>query len=164
VLDVEALVRARDPRAIVALDEVGNPHNVGAIVRSAAFFGAGAVLVEGPEDRAPMLPAAVRVAQGGAEHVAMARTSDLAPALRRMAAAGIAVVGADVRGQKSLSAFRWPRQVVIVLGNEGEGMKRSVREACTELLVIEGSGAVESLNVSVAAGVLLASWAASSRR
>lgn len=164
VLDVDALVAARDPRAIVALDDVGNPHNVGAIVRSAAFFGAGAVLVEGPPDRAPILPAAVRVAQGGVEHLATARAPELVPALRRLAQSGFAIVGADVRGTRPLSQLRWPERVVIVMGSEAEGMRRAVREACTELVAIEGSGAVESLNVSVAAGVLLASWAASRAR
>lgn len=146
-------------RCAVALDDVGNPHNVGAIVRSAAFFGADALLVEGPADRAPILPAAVRVAQGGAEHVEVVRADALAPALRALASAGVAVIGTDVRGARPLGALRWPPRAVIVLGSEGEGMRREVREACTALVTIAGSDAVESLNVGVAAGVLLHAWA-----
>jgi RNA methyltransferase, TrmH family len=161
VLGVDALLAPGAFEALVALDDVGNPHNVGAIVRSAAFFGVDTVLVAGPADRAPMSPAAVRVAQGGAEHVRVARADGVAGALRRLAEEGVAVVGADVRGGTALPAFRWPRRVAIVLGHEGEGMREEVRRACTDLVFIPGTGAVESLNVSVAAGVMLASWAAS---
>ncbi|UJR78646.1 TrmH family RNA methyltransferase [Sandaracinus amylolyticus] len=164
VLDVDALIGWRDARAILALDDVANPHNVGAIVRSAAFFGAGALLVEGPTDRAPLTPAAVRVAQGGAEHLAMARTERLPDALRKLAARGFAVVGADVRGARPLRELRWPERVVLVMGSEGEGLRHAVLDACTDRVVIEGTGAVESLNVSVAAGVLLASWASTRSR
>jgi TrmH RNA methyltransferase len=146
-------------RSVIALDDVGNPHNVGAIVRTASFFGVDALLAVAPEGRSPLLPAAVRAAQGAAEHLAIVRADALAPALARLAAARVAVIGTDVRASRSLHALRWPARVVLVLGSEGEGMHRDVRAACTELVVIPGAGHVESLNVSVAAGVVLSAWA-----
>jgi TrmH RNA methyltransferase len=156
---------ARGPwRCAVALDDVENPHNVGAIVRTAAFFGADAVLVAPPADRAPLAPAAVRVAQGGAEHVAVARAASMAEALSAIARAGIAVIGTDVRTERALASLAWPPRCVVVLGSEAEGISPDVRRACTDLVAIRGSGRVESLNVSVAAGVLLASWAGGRQR
>lgn len=166
VLSVDALVSAlRDGkcRAVLALDDVANPHNAGALVRSAAFFGIDAILVEAPADRAPLTPAAVRVAQGGLEHVVVVRADDLGQGLGRIAASGVAVIGTDVRASRRLDEVRWPARVAIVVGSEGTGMRENVRRACTELVVIPGTGAVESLNVSVAAGVVLAGWAARSR-
>lgn len=161
VLGVDALVGAlRDGkcRAAIALDDVSNPHNVGAILRTAAFFGVEALLIASPEDRAPIAPAAVRIAQGGAEHVVIVRCDALAPALRRIADARVMVLGTDVRGARSIDEVRWPARAVIALGSEAEGMTNAVRGACTELVTIPGSGAVDSLNVSVAAGVVLAAW------
>lgn len=158
VLSVDALVNAlRDGkcRAVLALDTVANPHNAGALVRSAAFFGVDAILVEGQEGKPLLTPAATRIAQGAMEHVVAVRAGDMADALRRIAAAGVAVVGTDVRATKTLGEMKWPVRVAIVLGSEGAGMREPVRRACTELLVIPGSGKVESLNVSVAAALLL---------
>ncbi|MDQ3037971.1 MAG: RNA methyltransferase [Myxococcota bacterium] len=159
---LDTLLRERW-RGAIAIDDVSNPHNVGAIVRSAAFFGIEALLVAGDPDRAPLTPSAVRVAQGGAEHVHVVRERELAPALRRLASSGVAVVGTDVRGKRALDDVRWPERTMIVLGSEGEGMSAAVRSACTELVTIPGSGAVESLNVGVAAGVMLATWARAMR-
>ncbi len=164
---LEALLeRLKEGRtaSVVALDDVGNPHNVGAIIRTAAFFGIEALLVAAPEGRSILSPSAVRIAQGGAERVALVRTDELAPALASIAAAGIAVVGTDVRGTHTLDAYRWPARSVIVLGNEGDGIHGDVRRACTAALTIPGSGAVESLNVSVAAGVVLSAWSRGTSR
>lgn len=163
LLSVEALLGAlRDGkcRAVLALDDIGNPHNAGALVRTAAFFGIDAVLLEVPPGEPPLSTAAIRVAQGGAEHVHFVRAGQLAPALSRIAQLGVAVVGTDVRASRSLAELRWPARAVIVVGSEGAGMREASRRACTELVAIPGRGAVESLNVSVAAGVVLASWAA----
>jgi TrmH RNA methyltransferase len=151
-------------RGAIAIDDVSNPHNVGAIVRTAAFFGIDALITAGDLEKPPLSPSAVRVAQGGAEHVELVRERELVPTLRRLAAAGVAVIGTDVRGKRSVDALRWPARTVIVLGSEGAGMSAPVRSACTELVTIPGSGHVESLNVSVAAGVLLASWARSTNK
>lgn len=146
---------------LVALDRVANPHNIGAILRSAAFFGASGLLIAGPASkRAGLPPAAVRVAEGGAEHVPAVRVAELAPALRQLAQSGIAIVGADLRAPQALAELRWPRRALLVLGSEELGLSPAVRAACATVVHIAGKGAVESLNVSVAAGVLMASFAA----
>lgn len=163
--DAAALAR-RAPEAglILALDRVKNPHNVGAILRSAAFFGAaGMVLACESSKRGGLPPAAVRVAEGGAEQVPVARVAELPSALRELSRAGFGVVGADAHAERTLSELRWPKRTVLVLGSEDLGLAQSVRAACDATVRIEGRGGVESLNVSVAAGVLLSSFEASRR-
>lgn len=162
--DLETIVRRTEPRGlIVALDGVQNPHNIGAILRTAAFFGAVGLLLAGQRGaRAEGLPpAALRVAEGGAEHVGVVRVPDLAATLRQLAQAGLSIVGADAHAKRSLTELRWPARGVLVLGSEAVGLAREVRDLCDVTVRVVGRGAVESLNVSVAAGVMLASHAAS---
>jgi TrmH RNA methyltransferase len=139
----------------IAFDRVRNPYNVGAILRSAAFFGATGALF-GPMAPAPTLsPLAVRVAEGGVEHLALARTTDLGASLRALREAGVAVVGADGRANTGVDALRRRRPTVLVVGHEREGLSAHVRQACDLMVAVGGTGAVESLNVSIAASVLL---------
>jgi TrmH RNA methyltransferase len=149
----EALVRARG--TAVALDRVRNPYNVGAILRSAAFFAVDAVLLGAPAPHPGLAPTAVRVAEGGVEHLQLARTTDLADTLARLRARGIRVVGADAHATASAFGFAFPRPVVVVVGNEREGLGERVRAQCDALVSIPGGSAVESLNVGVAAGILV---------
>jgi len=162
--DLETIARRTRPRGlIVALDGVQNPHNIGAILRSAAFFGAAGLVLGGQRGaRAEGLPpAALRVAEGGAEHVGVVRVPDLVAALHQLAQAGLSIVGADAHAERSLTELRWPPRVVLVLGSEAAGLAREVRDMCSATVRVVGRGALESLNVSVAAGVMLASHAAS---
>jgi len=162
--DLETMARRTEPRGlIVALDGVQNPHNIGAILRSAAFFGAVGLVLAGQRGaRADGLPpAALRVAEGGAEHVGVLRVPDLVTALRQLAQAGLSIVGADAHAERSLAALRWPPRAVLVLGSEAAGLAPEVRAMCDVTARVVGRGALESLNVSVAAGVMLASHAAS---
>ncbi len=152
---VELLVRRKG--AAVALDRVRNPYNVGAIVRTAAFFGIDAVVLGAPAPHPALAPDAVRVAEGGAEHVALARTTDLADTLARLRKRGIAVIGADATAKASARTFRFSRPVVVVVGHEREGLGPRVREQCDTLVAIEGARVIESLNVAVAAGILISS-------
>ena len=140
----------------VALDRVRNPYNVGAVLRSAAFFGAGAMLLGTPAPHPGLPPTAVRVAEGGAEHVPLARTTDLADTLARLRTRGIRVFGADGEARASAMGFAFGRPAVLVVGSEREGLGERVRAECDALVAVRGAGTVESLNVAVAAGVLLA--------
>jgi tRNA G18 (ribose-2'-O)-methylase SpoU len=154
----DALQRSRSGRSAgtaVALDRVRNPYNVGAIVRSAAFFGVGAVLLGAPAPHPGLAPTAVRVAEGGAEHLHLARTTDLAETLARLRARGIRVVGADGEAKTSSVGFAFCRPAVLVVGSEREGLGERVRAQCDALIAVRGGGSVESLNVAVAAGVLV---------
>lgn len=163
---LETLVRragAAGDGLVLALDGVDNPHNVGAVLRSVAFFGAAGLLVADATRKA-LPPSAVRIAEGGAEHAPVVHVPLLAPALGELRARGLTVVGTDSHDGIPLHAFHWPARCVLVLGAERAGMSADVRKACELVACIEGSGALESLNVAVAAGVLLASRAAHARR
>jgi TrmH RNA methyltransferase len=153
----------RDRGVVVALAQVRNPYNIGAILRSAAFFGARAVLLGAPAPHPGLTPLAVRVAEGGAEAVLLARTTDLVPWLERLRARGVAVVGAAGGAPTRWDRYAFPRPCALVLGNEREGLPERVRACCEVVVSIAGAGALESLNVSVAAGVLLAAAAREDR-
>lgn len=161
-------VTADDPRqwarrgeALLVLDRIGNAHNLGAIARTAAFFGVPRIVI--PDDAAAARPtdAAQRVAEGGFEHLEVWQARNLALLARDLAAAGYDVIGAATRGATSVrsrpkgrhEAARKP--VALFLGNEEHGLAPEVAAACTRLVTIPGSGRVESLNVSVAAAVLI---------
>jgi TrmH RNA methyltransferase len=140
----------------IALDRVRNPYNVGAIVRSAAFFAVDAVLLGAPAPHPGLPPTAVRVAEGGGEHLQLARTTDLADTLARLRSRGIRVVGADGKAKTASAGFAFGRPAVLVVGSEREGLGERVRAQCDAVVAVRGGGAVESLNVAVAAGVLVA--------
>jgi TrmH RNA methyltransferase len=146
------------PQCALWLDGVGNPHNLGAILRASAHFGVAAVLL--PKTSALALSgAAARVAEGGAEVVAFVRMGREDNAMAQLHGAGFALAATVVRGGADLFAARLPERLVYVLGAEGEGMDAGLAAACDLRLSIPGSGAVESLNVAAATAVLLAQWA-----
>ena len=139
---------------IVYLDGVQNPHNLGSIMRTAAHFGVAAI-VGRAGDLPPLSPAAVRVAEGAAETVPVADLADPPADLGRLKRAGWRVVVTSSHGGESLYAAALPPRAVVVLGSEAEGVSRAV-DALADLRVqIPGTGTVESLNVSVACGVVL---------
>ena len=139
------------------LDGVGNPHNLGAILRSSAHFGVAAILQ--PRDSILALSgAAARVAEGGAEQVPMVRMGDREDALAQLRGAGFQLAATVVRGGSDLFKARLPQRLVYVMGAEGEGMDAGLAAGCELGLSIPGSGAVESLNVAAATAVFLAEW------
>ena len=145
------------PQCALWLDGVGNPHNFGAILRSAAHFGAGAILL--PAHSALALSgAAARVAEGGAERVSMVRLDDDREAMKQLRDAGFALGATVVEGGNDLFATPLPQRMVYVLGAEREGMDRDLAAECDLRVSIPGTGAVESLNVAAATAVLLAAW------
>lgn len=145
--------------AALALDRVRNPYNVGAILRSAAFFGLNGVLLGAPAPHPALAPDALRVAEGGAEDLLLSRTTDLAPSLAKLRARGVHVIGAESDGAESLHDASLPRPVVIVVGHEREGLSDRVRATCERMVTIPGGGLVGSLNVAVTAGVFCAALA-----
>ncbi|HJL19826.1 MAG TPA: TrmH family RNA methyltransferase, partial [Sandaracinaceae bacterium LLY-WYZ-13_1] len=149
-----AALAARPAARMVFLDGVGNPHNVGAILRSAAHFGAGALVGLADELPSPS-GATARIAEGGAEHVPVMRWNHPKRSLSRVAEAGFCRVATVVEGGEPLYAAELPRHCVFMLGAEREGLSESARRLADRAVTIPGTGAVESLNVSVAAAVLL---------
>jgi 23S rRNA (guanosine2251-2'-O)-methyltransferase len=142
------------PPLLLVLDGVTDPHNLGACLRSADAAGVAAVIV--PRDRAAGLTPVVRkVAAGAAESVPLIAVVNLARTLRELKERGLWLIGTCDDAPRTLYDADLSGPTVLVMGAEGEGMRRLTREACDELVSIPMGGAVESLNVSVAAGVTL---------
>jgi 23S rRNA (guanosine2251-2'-O)-methyltransferase len=148
------LEAASGPPLILALDGVQDPHNLGACMRSADAAGVHAVIA--PADRAVGLTAAARkVACGAAETVPFVQVTNLARCLRKLKDDGLWVVGADGDAEDSVFDVDFTGPMVVVLGAEEKGLRRLTREECDMLAHIPMAGSVASLNVSVAAGVVL---------
>ena len=145
------------PHCALWLDGVGNPHNLGAILRSAAHFGAAAVLLPKHSTMA-LSGAAARVAEGGAEQLPFVRLGREDNAIAQLHGAGFVLAATVVRGGADVFATTLPQRLVYVIGAEGEGMDPKLAALCDLRLSIPGSGAVESLNVAAATAVLLAQW------
>ena len=145
------------PQCALWLDGVGNPHNLGAILRSAAHFGVAAILLPKHSTLA-LSGAAARVAEGGAEAVPFVRLGRDDNAIAQLHGAGFALAATVVRGGTDLFKAELPQRLVYVLGAEGEGMSAELVAACDMRVSIPGSGAVESLNVASATAVLLSKW------
>jgi len=143
-----------ESKRIIALDGVTNPHNVGAIIRSMAWFGCDALLVN--NGHPSVNPAAVRISQGGAETVPCIRTPKLMETIGWLREHNFTVLAADQNGKKLTQDLRQIERLCLVLGSETRGLSQAVARACTQRISIPGTGAVESLNVSVAASVLMA--------
>ena len=146
------------PCCALWLDGVGNPHNLGAILRSSAHFGVSAVLLPKHSPLA-LSGAAARVAEGGAEAVPFVRLGRDDNAIAQLRGAGFELAATVVRDGQDLFSARLPQRLVYALGAEGEGMDAELAAACDLRVSIPGSGAVESLNVAAATAVLLAQWA-----
>jgi len=139
---------------IVLLDGIEDPHNLGAIVRTSLAAGASGVII--PERRAASLTDTVERASAGAlAHLPVARVKNLVRAMEEMKEAGYWLVGLDERAGKSYTGVDLKGSVGIVLGREGEGLHELTRKRCDFLVSIPTTGPVRSLNVSVAAGVML---------
>ena len=153
--DLEALLdRLQAPPLLLVLDGVQDPHNLGACLRSADAAGAAAVIV--PRDRAAGLTPVVRkVAAGAAETVPLVAVVNLARTLRGLQERGVWLVGTDDTAERTLYDADLAGPVAVVMGSEGEGLRRLTRDSCDQLVSIPMAGAVESLNVSVATGIVL---------
>jgi 23S rRNA (guanosine2251-2'-O)-methyltransferase len=149
---------------IVALDGITDPRNLGAIIRSVAAFGGHGVLL--PSRRSVgMTASAWKTSAGAATRVRVAQATNLTRALEDYRKEGYFVVGLDMDGDVSLPGLELATEpLVIVVGSEGKGLSRLVRETCDNIVSVPMAGSVESLNASVAAGVVLAEIARQRRR
>lgn len=153
-LFADAKERAEGKGLWLALDTVQDPHNVGAIFRAASFFGVQGILMTADRS-SPLTGAVYDVACGGMEHVPFAVETNLKRALEEAKEAGLWILGTSERAKGELSQVKADRPWLLVLGNEEKGMRRLTEEACDQICRVEAFGAVQSLNVSVAAGVLI---------
>jgi 23S rRNA (guanosine2251-2'-O)-methyltransferase len=143
------------PALLVALDNISDPRNLGAIVRSVAAFGGHGVVI--PQRRSASVTAvAWRTSAGAAARLRVARATNLTRTLKSWADGGLQVVGLDADGDTPLDEIDGTGPMVVVVGSEGKGLSRLVRENCDAIVSIPMAGRTESLNASVAAGVVLA--------
>jgi 23S rRNA (guanosine2251-2'-O)-methyltransferase len=153
--DLVAAALASPPALLVALDNISDPRNLGAIVRSVAAFGGHGVLI--PQRRSASVTAvAWRTSAGAAARIPVARATNLTRTLTDWAGRGLRVIGLDAGGDTALDDIDGTDPLVVVVGSEGKGLSRLVRQNCDEVVSIPMAGDTESLNASVAAGVVLA--------
>ncbi len=153
--DLLVAANGSPPALLVALDNISDPRNLGAIIRSVAAFGGHGVLI--PQRRSASVTAvAWRTSAGAAVRVPVARAPNLTRALKGWADRGVRVIGLDADGDTVLDDLDGTDPMVVVVGSEGKGLSRLVRQTCEQVVSIPMAGETESLNASVAAGVVLA--------
>jgi 23S rRNA (guanosine2251-2'-O)-methyltransferase len=152
--DLMTRLTAQNPvPPVVILDGITDPRNLGAIIRSAAAFGSGGVIL--PMRRTAGITATVaKAAAGGMEHVALVQVTNLSRSVERLKQAGFWVIGADERGEIPCTVYVFPAPLALVLGDEGKGISPLVKRHCDVLVRIPLPGRLHALNVSVAAAVL----------
>ena len=155
VADILAIAQARgDPPFVIVCDEISDPHNLGAIIRSAECAGAHGVII--PKRRSAGLTAVVdKTSAGAVEHVAIARVPNLSAAIGELKKSGLWVYGAAAEGASPMWQTDLTGPVCLVIGSEGDGIGRLVRENCDFLVSIPLKGQISSLNASAAAAVLM---------
>ena len=143
-----------DAKLVVVLDQVTDPHNVGAVLRSAAAFNAGAIVLterHGPAETGML----AKAASGGLEHVPLVRVTNLARAMDQLGEMGFLRLGLDSAHAEALETIEPGGKVAVALGAEGKGLRRLTREKCDRLVCIDAPGPIASLNVSNAAALAL---------
>lgn len=143
--------------ALLVLGEVQDPHNVGAVIRSAAAFGLAGVLIP-PHNQAPVTGSVVKVSVGMAFRIPLVTISNVNSSLRDLKERGFWVYGLDGDGTTVTSTEQYVKPSVFVLGNEGSGLREKTKETCDELISIPMHPQCESLNAAAATAVVLASW------
>jgi 23S rRNA (guanosine2251-2'-O)-methyltransferase len=139
---------------VVALDEVQDPQNFGAVIRSAVAMGATAIVW--PEHRsAPLSPATFRASAGAVEHATLCRVTSLPAALATLRSRGVATVGLDMGGQATIDRANLGGPVALVVGAEGKGLRKTVKHACDTLARLPMPGPIDSLNASAAVAIAL---------
>lgn len=146
---------ATHPGLWLALDCIQDPHNVGAIFRSAAFFGVAGILMTADRS-APLSSVACDTAAGGVEYVPFALETNLSRSLEAAKQAGVWVLGTSEHAELEVQQIERDRSWLLVIGNEGQGLRRLTEEHCDAVCRISPRGRVTSLNASVAAGILIA--------
>ena len=158
----DLLNKAQNPALIIGMDGVTDPHNLGAIVRSASAFGADGVVI--PERRnASMTGSAWKSSAGAAARMPISQVTNLVRSIEDAKKAGLFVVGLDAEGTESLPKFSMAKDsIYVIVGSEGKGLSRLVREKCDVILSIPMNSEMESLNASVATAIVM-HWIAAER-
>jgi 23S rRNA (guanosine2251-2'-O)-methyltransferase len=155
---VDAILRSAEKKGeapfLLVLDEIEDPHNLGALIRTAECAGAHGVVI--PKHHAAVVgPTVARTSAGASIHLPVTKVTNIAQTLDELKSEGLWIVGADVKGSRLYSGVDYTEPVAIVIGSEGKGMRRLVKEKCDFLVRIPLYGRIESLNASVAGALIL---------
>jgi len=153
--DAKAPAWARERKLLLMLDGIGNPHNLGAIVRTAAFFGLPRIVLSDHPAQALPSDASYRVAEGGLEFVELYRAQRFAQVLARLRNSHRLVAAAAENGQPLAALSKSDKPFALILGNEERGLSRATLDACDAIVTIPGAGHVQSLNVAASAAILI---------
>ena len=153
--DIDTLIKDEKEGIFIVLDHIEDPHNLGTIIRTANFFGACGLII--PKDRASAVtPAVIKTSSGGAASLPISRVSNIGNAINKLKKNNIWIVGGDTYGDGNLNDLDLKGlNIALVIGSEGKGIKKSIKQKCDFLVSIPGAGKVGSLNASVAAGILI---------
>jgi len=154
-ISLDSILENLSPKPVLAiLDSIEDPRNLGAILRSCAAFGVEGIIL--PKDRAAGLSSVVsKTAEGALEYLRIAKVTNLVTAIEALKAVGLWVVGVETGQDKFCQDFSYDVPTALVLGNEASGLRRLIRERCDILVSIPTAGVIQSLNVSVAAGIVM---------
>lgn len=151
---IDSSMNSRGRRVLIAVDHITDEGNLGALIRTAAFFGADGIII--PKDRSAQVTHFVMKRSAGTYlNIPIARIVNLSRALETLADEGFWIIGTAGEGTESIYGFDWKRDIVLVMGSEDKGMGHMTRNKCHQVVGIPSSGNAESLNVSVACGVIL---------
>ncbi len=155
VEDIIELAKSKnEPLFVIVLDEIEDPHNLGSIIRTANAAGAHGVII--PKHRnAPITSTVVKTSTGACFHTPIAKVTNLVRTMKQLKDAGVWFVGADMNGDKNIYEADFSGSIGLVIGNEGKGISRLVKEECDFLVNIPMMGEIESLNASVSAGIFM---------
>ncbi|CAM3095704.1 23S rRNA (guanosine(2251)-2'-O)-methyltransferase RlmB [Streptobacillus felis] len=144
----------KEESTIVILDQIQDPRNFGAIIRSCECFGVSGIIMQ-DRNNVKVTETVVKSSTGAIEHVDIVQVTNIADTIEKLQKYGYFVYGAEANGEKFYYEEKYPKKKALVLGSEGKGMRKRVRETCDSILKIHLKGEINSLNVSVAAGILL---------
>jgi len=144
----------KDTIKLVMLDSIEDPHNLGAIIRTAVAAGIDGIVMSAKQ-QVPLTATVAKVASGGLEHIKVYTSKQLFEAMEILKQKGFHIVGTDMKGSHAHNAYPYPKKTVIVLGNEGKGIRPLVKKGCDAFVYIPMKGHIQSLNVSVAAALLM---------
>ena len=151
-------ILSKDKSIVVILDQVQDPRNFGAIIRSAECFGADGIVIQ-DRNNVKVTETVVKSSTGAIEHVDIVKVTNISDTIDRFKKYGYRVYGAEADGEKFYYEEEYPDKVCLVLGSEGNGMRKKVKEHCDKIVKIHLKGHINSLNVSVAGGIILAEMA-----
>ncbi len=156
IIKIEQLIEELEKKekcCVALLDSIQDTHNMGAIIRSAEFFGVSAIIIPS-KNTAPINDTVYKTSSGAVEHIKIARVNNLKYAIELLKQNGFWIYGTYIEEGKDLKEIKFDKKTAIILGSEGKGLKKSIKENCDFLIFIIRFGNIESLNVSVTSGII----------